>query len=71
MVYIAYFGESSALAKGQSTVTTTKVDSRLSPAAQALADRLPKKAKTAGGAVTAAAAPWRGTRPATRSPWRR
>ncbi|WP_155370531.1 PD40 domain-containing protein [Catellatospora vulcania] len=67
-IYIAELGSSPALAKGAATVTTTKVDSRLSPAAQAEADRLPKKAQRP--AVAAAAAPaWHPTKNSLAVAW--
>jgi hypothetical protein len=52
-VFIAYFGPVSESAKASATVQKVKVDAPLSPAAQRIADRLPKKSQ----GVVAAAAP--------------
>lgn len=66
-IYIAYLGY--GLAAGGATVT--KVDTHLSPAAQALAKKLPKKNRTASAAAAQAAAPtaWNAARNSLAIAW--
>lgn len=65
-VFIAYFGPASESARATTTAQTVKVDARLSPAAQRIADKLPKKQ-----GVVAAAAPttWHAARNSLAVAW--